>query len=324
MSTLLVRSVIGCALLGSAAFAEDISDIMQSTDYKYVVSPNTNRTASFSNIEAPSITIQQFSNGSGTFNVEANNLTATKTIRIAADSSAGNLALNNIEGKRLEISTQNGTITLSGDVKAEDNTSWINITNEGTIVLNGANCENVSMEYNKNVYNEDEKYGEIQISGDTTLSNVFFRAKTVNVADDANLTLDDVFFAHRNAIEQEEGANTALTLGDNVTLTLAEGSKLDVTELTIGTGLNLVITLSKEAFATLDNTTFDIFSVQEGEVDLTGANVSFTDGEQTKTGTITAEGGSITVTDSYVVPEPTTATLSLLALAALAARRRRK
>ena len=97
-----------------------------------------------------------------------------------------------------------------------------------------------------------------------------------------------------------------------------------MTELTIGTGLNLVISLSKETFSALDNSTFDIFSVQKGEVDFTGAIITFTDGELIKTGTITAEGGSITVTESYVVPEPCTATLSLLALAALAARRRRK
>lgn len=311
MSTQLMRSVLGCALLGSAAFAEEISDINLSSDYSYNARANTE--ASFSNVQAPNIRIRQVVNN-GYFNVEANNLKAPGTVSVFAYT--GDIALSNVEGNYLQLSTQNGTITLSGDIKAEGNASTITGADGGSIILNSANCENIYIGHNNG--------GEIQISGDTTLSNVYFKAETVNVADDANLTLDDVFFAHRNAIEQEEGANTALTLGDNVTLTLAEGSVLDVTELTVGTGLNLVITLSKEAFATLDNTTFDIFSVQEGEVDLTGANVSFTDGEQTKTGTITAEGGSITVTDSYVVPEPTTATLSLLALAALAARRRRK
>ena len=58
------------------------------------------------------------------------------------------------------------------------------------------------------------------------------------------------------------------------------------------------------------------------------SNVSFTftDGEQFKTGTIDATAGSICVTNTQIVyvPEPATATLSLLALCGLAARRRRK
>lgn len=50
---------------------------------------------------------------------------------------------------------------------------------------------------------------------------------------------------------------------------------------------------------------------------------TFSDGEQMKSGFITAGGGTITVTGSYNVPEPTDAALSLLALVGLASRRRR-
>ena len=311
ISSLLIRSTIGCALLGSVAFAVEISNINQNTDYKY---RTTGGTTSFSNITAPNIYIDQ-TQDKAPFNVEAENLKATGTVRVFAYT--GDVTLNNVEGSRLALSTQNGNITLSGAIKAEGNDSTVAVSNQGTIILDGANCENISVGFNK-------KGGEILISGDTSLSNVFFDAETVNVADDANLTLDDVFFTNRNGIELTQGASTALTLGDNVTLTLEEGSVLDVTELTVGTGLNLVITLSKETFAALDNTTFDIFSVQKGDVDLTGATISFTDGEQKKPGTIKVENdGRITVTDSYVVPEPTTAVLSLLALCGLAARRRR-
>ncbi len=310
LSSLLIRSTIGCALLGSVAFADTISNVNQTSDYTYRTPGGT---TSFSNITAPNIDINHVVD-SKPFYVEATNLKATGTVKVFART--GDVTLSNVEGSFLQLSTQNGNITLSGDIKAEGNASTVTVANQGDIILDGANCENVSVGYNFSG-------GEILISGNTSLSNVFFEADAVNVADDANLTLDDVFFTNRNGIEQDLGASAALTLGDNVTLTLAEGSKLDVTELTVGTGLNLVITLSEEAFATLDNTTFDIFSVQEGEVDLTGATISFTDGEQKKTGTIKAEGGSITVTDSYVVPEPTTAVLSLLALCGLAARRRR-
>lgn len=311
ISSLLIRSTIGCALLGSAAFAAGSSNISQSTDYTYRARPNT--TESFNNISAPNIDIVHVVD-SGYFNVDAEKLKATGTVRIFAYT--GDVSLSNVEGNYLQISTQNGTLSLSGDIKAEGDASTINVVNEGGLILNGANCENISVQRNNG--------GDISICGETKLSNVFFNATTVNVADGTNLTLDDVFFTSREGVEENMGASTALNLGDNVTLTLDEDSMVNVTELTVGSGLKLIITLSKETFAALDNTTFDIFSVQEGEVELTGANVSFTDGEQTKTGTITTEGGSITVTNSYVVPEPTTATLSLLALAALAARRRRK
>lgn len=55
------------------------------------------------------------------------------------------------------------------------------------------------------------------------------------------------------------------------------------------------------------------------------AKVLLTEGTTTMSATYTDNpDGSITITATEIVPEPTTATLSLLALAALAARRRRR
>ncbi|MBE6418011.1 MAG: PEP-CTERM sorting domain-containing protein [Akkermansiaceae bacterium] len=66
-----------------------------------------------------------------------------------------------------------------------------------------------------------------------------------------------------------------------------------------------------------------MFSVAGQEEKLKETEILFTDGTTTKTGTIEVNGGAIKVTNSQTIPEPATATLSLLALAGLAARRRR-
>ena len=112
-----------------------------------------------------------------------------------------------------------------------------------------------------------------------------------------------------------------MTLADDATAV----GMLTVDSLKVS-GTKIVVNLSEEAFNDLDNKTFDLFNVtnEGGGADLASADIVFTNGTQSKVGTITANGGSVTVTDTKLVPEPTTATLSLLALAALATRRRRK
>lgn len=112
-----------------------------------------------------------------------------------------------------------------------------------------------------------------------------------------------------------------MTLADDATA----AGMLTVDSLEVS-GTKIVVNLSEEAFNDLDNKTFNLFNVpnEGGGADLANADIVFTNGTQSKVGTITANGGSVTVKDTKLVPEPTTATLSLLALAALAARRRRR
>ena len=59
-------------------------------------------------------------------------------------------------------------------------------------------------------------------------------------------------------------------------------------------------------------------NVGEESTETEDITITFTDGKETKTVTASYNNGSLTI------PEPTTAALSLLALAGLAARRRRK
>ena len=158
------------------------------------------------------------------------------------------------------------------------------------------------------------------------------------VVDGGALTLNGGSMAAVTLIDGDiyvNGATTtgALTLtGGTITFDLSAqvatyarnatpATMLTVASLDV-TGTKIVVNLSEEAFNNLDGKRFDLFSVDEQA--LADADIVFTNGTQTKIGTITTDGGSVTVTNTKLVPEPTTATLSLLALAALAARRRRK
>ena len=142
---------------------------------------------------------------------------------------------------------------------------------------------------------------------------------------------------------QSTGSGTTLTLGDGATLTL--GGALAASDggttftLTLGGKVTLDFTTEvKAAIADLSmGTTLDV---------LLATNVNFGDGTSLLSGGATASnyitlasdsglaltdssqlilsGDNLLLTGAVTVPEPATATLSLLALAALCARRRRK
>ena len=98
-------------------------------------------------------------------------------------------------------------------------------------------------------------------------------------------------------------------------------------DLTLSGDTTIMVTVSSEMLENLDNQEFLFFS---GNVsNLTQANIIFTDNDdetQDKVVSVTSgsTSGSIKVDSTVSIPEPTTATLSLLALVGLAMRRRRK
>ena len=140
---------------------------------------------------------------------------------------------------------------------------------------------------------------------------------------------------------QSTGSGTALTLGDGATLTLGgalAASDVNTFTLTLGGKVTLDFTTEvKAAIADLSmGTTLDV---------LLATNVNFGDGTSLLSGATASDyitlasdsglaltdssqlilsGGNLLLTGAVTVPEPATATLSLLALAALCARRRRK
>lgn len=108
---------------------------------------------------------------------------------------------------------------------------------------------------------------------------------------------------------------------ENAKLTLVNGAELNLTNTVIE------VLVSEETLAGLKDGSSDpvtLFETQDVTTDLKGITVNFTDGTNDLTAKVdgTADGTGVVITT--IVPEPTTATLSLLALAGLAARRRRK
>ncbi|MBQ3218839.1 MAG: PEP-CTERM sorting domain-containing protein [Akkermansia sp.] len=195
---------------------------------------------------------------------------------------------NTATGKILTSDDALLNIVGGGLVENSGNIGLSTVVNGGALTLNGGSMAAVTL-----------IDGDIYVNGATTTGALTLTGGTITF----NLDAQVATYA-RNATPA-----TMLTV-----------DSLDVT------GTKIVVNLSDEAFNKLDGSTFNLFKVEGEEgADLSGADIVFTNGTQSKVGTVTAnEDGSFTVKDTKLVPEPTTATLSLLALAALAARRRRR
>lgn len=118
------------------------------------------------------------------------------------------------------------------------------------------------------------------------------------------------------------GGDVLLSGSNTMTLAGLKSDQLD--GVTLGEGAALALTLTQEQLEELTGSTITIELVGlslEGDAAFTAISEG-ADSLQIL-GYTTTDGG-VSVTVSTVVPEPTTATLSLLALAALAARRRRR
>jgi uncharacterized protein (TIGR03382 family) len=117
---------------------------------------------------------------------------------------------------------------------------------------------------------------------------------------------------------------------------MTEGSTLTFKALTGGDKINLVLTLGAEysdnnqvvLFSDVDVVRFILDGVELSTTDSLLANTFFTGAWVNDKTTLGYDSSSGTISvqhlNTVTIPEPTTATLSLLALAALAARRRRR
>ena len=132
---------------------------------------------------------------------------------------------------------------------------------------------------------------------------------SLTLADGATLEMDNI----QSGIAIVTGALSfegQLTMGDKLLTILDEMSSWENHELTLITGL--------------DSFTFDGVEVEDGS--MLQANTYFSNVSDTLSVSYRVSGdvGSLVLVSMDVVPEPTTSTLSLLALAGLCARRRRK
>jgi len=210
-----------------------------------------------------------------------------------------------VEQVECGISISGGELVNSGTITSTDTGSLLEIIGGGSVdnsgaveiatvvdggalTLNGGSMAAVTLESGDIYVNGSSKTGALTLTGGTITFKL--DAQVMTLADDATAA-----------------------------------GMLTVDSLEVS-GTKIVVNLSEEAFNDLEGETFNLFNVtnEGGGADLANADIVFTNGTQSKVGTITAIGGSVTVKDTKLVPEPTTATLSLLALAALAARRRRR
>lgn len=241
-----------------------------------------------------------------------------------------------------------GTIKLNGDFTS----AIFNITQEGngSIVLNGS-----MKAHDVEVGSDMKVYGELVKAGDDSLLTIVGQGHLTNDgAIDIDISMES---GTLTAVDGSTFADVVATsgtiyLGNGVTFgSLTLGSNAEIAMYTMRNTQNGVTVYVDKGGAIADNVTLGnnvkfvvetestadelvgqnitIFQKQEENgttttYDLTGATVFVKDSTGTETEVKFADNKDGSVTVSGSIPEPTTATLSLLALAALAARRRRK
>ena len=199
-----------------------------------------------------------------------------------------------------------------------------NATIEGDIILNGGSViieptfdQNASLSLQEAAIVSDitVNSGELNILGDCQTGNITLNGGDIYFGEDVTAAADSM------ALNDKVTTVTtgALTLNSG-TIYIADNYIIDLGESDLVLSENVNIVLSVASLENLEGITlFETTGNTTGLEDLTVTCVD-KDGE-TKEMAVAYNNGAVVTT---TIPEPTTATLSLLALAGLAARRRRK
>ncbi|MBR4310992.1 MAG: hypothetical protein IKT79_08175, partial [Akkermansia sp.] len=247
-----------------------------------------------------------------------------------------------LDGKNAVV-TNEGTMEFSGEVKVEDghldNQGHISkVTMEGGTVSGSGTFDGLEMNGGELIVGNSPG---LQLFTDVVALNegmVIFSLSDASLA----ATADTHGWDSAAYSTMDLGGN-ALTLGEDVNFVLEIGghaleSLVAMDGATLTFSLNLIqnidsgsLTLDEEAFAVLlDNTKIVITADSEGLFDeamqLAGMDITemLSNAKYSYEGNNLVFSGTVINDGSLTIPEPATATLSLLALAALAARRRRK
>lgn len=243
---------------------------------------------------------------------QGSNITETSSLTAKSISSEGSITVN----KSSEVTATDGDIVLkSGNI----DTAALTATN-GSVQLNGTDVKNSSITADAVVLDSDTS---LTIGGENGNSV----AATEIEVNDATLTLAD---AALGGTDITLNSGTIKILGDATvgSLNLNDGNLvfagdyiLDLGGESLILGENATITLSVESVSNLAGDYTLFANVAESSTGLDDLTVKFVDASgEVKEVEASYSNGDVTVS----IPEPTTATLSLLALAGLAARRRRR
>lgn len=280
--------------------------------------------ASTTSFESVNTTYQINQSGSGEINIMENATIVADSVNVGENAHLvvdGQLDIATGEGKSAKVY---GTVSGTGTITV---TSGV-LENHGTISTASSQATfaegDISTLADSEVLLITIAGGEFVNYG-TTDSSI--------LVDGGTLTLDegvlaDVTLNSGTIVVNSDSTTGTLTLNggtiifeENAKLTLVEGAELNLTNTVIE------VLVSEETLAGLKDGSSDqvtLFETNDVTTAMKGITVNFTDGTNDLTAKVdgTADGTGVVITTT--VPEPTTATLSLLALAALAARRRRK
>ncbi len=280
-------------------------------------------------IENPTISEYHVSGKGGAFYVENG---ATLNLTGAVDFSE-NYQNETIEdgsyagtGIYSDVYLENGaTLNISAEIAGDAN-MHIDTESGAYWWIDGGVLDGVSMSGNTFSGSVADSFVSVEIldysstpyltMADVTLSNSTMMFDPSVSVSASGLTLDATSYFY------SFGGDVLLSGCNTMTLEGLESYQLE--GVTLGEGAALALTLTLEQLGELSDSTITIELVGlslEGDAAFTAISEG-ADSLQILGYTLTNGGVSVTV--STVVPEPTTATLSLLALAALAARRRRR
>ena len=238
----------------------------------------------------------------GSLSSEGDTVTNTGTLK------AGHIVVNNgVFVNRGVIDAlekpQDAASIMLADSGVDETDSLITISKGGELVNEGSIVKDVQVKAG----------GTLTMVSGSEAANVTVDSGTINVTGSTqigSLTLNGKSVLNFDFTQTETPAMVELS-----------------SDLTLSGDTTIMVTVSSEMLENLDNQEFLFFS--DNVSNLTQANIIFTDNDgetQDKVASVTlgSTSGSIKVDSTVSIPEPTTATLSLLALAGLAMRRRRK
>ncbi len=248
-------------------------------------------------------------------NTTLNNLTLSGgTLNVAAQQSAyGNVTVSGTNN----VISANGYSALRGDVLAAtvtDADETVSLV-QGDLTLDGnrTTAGEGLPDYGLHVYNTINNHGEVTAQNRVVMrdgSSFGENVTAVNVAENSILDLSQANILTLNSADLDLANGSKIVMG-NSPLTVS-GS------LTLGE--NVTIDLSGRGLTadTFDYKTMPLFAEVTSFIAAAPVTFDFGNGN-TAEYTLALKDGNV-----RAIPEPTTATLSLLALAGLAARRRRK
>ena len=263
---------------------------------------------------------------SGSLKMDGNGKLTAGTVNAAGVTMTGEVLLS-----KGAISTEGDTVTNTGTLNAGQI-----VVNSGVFVNKGV-IDALETQQDAALMllaGETEEYGLVINGGKVENFGTYEKSILVN---GGTLTLEDkskvasVTVDSGTVLVTGDSTLDSLTLNGDSTLNITYGASITLTDqdaFSLSENATIMVTVSQDMLENLDGLEFELFT--HDVANLASANIVFTDGDQDTSNDVTdvtislgGTSGSIKV-EIQAIPEPTTATLSLLALCGLAARRRRK